>query len=1145
MHRNYIVPFIKLLVSISIFLSLGLKGSFPNKGAASFGVSTNDNQKARDRDLPGENLLSIPGMGHELSWAEAPGYCSSSAEDSRYERISGATLTHNQDGTLKLEVQISISNPYGCTTGEPCQSYDQSPEYVNAWIDWNGDHIWDASERVMDKALTGFQAIDYQGSMGAVSQFSPPDNAAGHVTWMRINLGWEYDPNDPCTPTWHWGHVVDQEIFLLEPQITAIDVVGISTTGSAPESGQIVQLEAELEIPPGFEIMNCSWAGTLPPGYGDPTNKCRYQYIPATGSGPSIETYGNKKASLTLTYKDQESGITGQTIKAADYKVFFTKNADDDGDKIPNWFEYWGEDGAVPGLNASDVRYNPHCPWGTTCYSVWDAVDDNIYLGDSAAETRFPGGYSVPSGSFCPGGNFESAQGIDSAAKALAHERGHETIYHNWDDKPGTAQDGMWLGQEDSDTDPSPHGTGDDLPDSYETNTLGTNANDRDSCNLAAVENLVYGSYGDNELDALRSTVGASGIPAKDWANPGAQAATPVISPITSLSRAGESITPVRYTFHPHPDASSFAHLTGAYSDTVVDLDGDGLFDVLRLHTGLAVDRAIQYYLVAWLQDGLGNDIAWASQGMDLPIGQHQVILEFPGQVLQKAGFNGSLKIARLELHAAEDNSLIHAADNLYTTSTYNSTDFDPSVVIITGINKEQANDSADSDCFYDDLQLDVSLNVHKAGTYTLIGELAGSGPLAVVRKTVPLQTGVQTVSLKFDGRLIYQHRQDGPYRLKALRVEDIDGERLNFLYDAYTTLVYGHDQFQHSSTTILPTSYQDEWLDFDDDGDYDYLRIKFRVTTNEGKYRVLAEIMGSDGEFLAAENKEISLLTGTNEVSLYFPAGVFYTSGDDGPYLLAFLALIDQDGNITDFQPEAYTTHQHPEHPFSPPLVTLTGKYQSYRRNTDTDTASEFLNIDIGLLPGEAGHVFTQGMLTDLAGNEIAWLENSLQVAAGTPQTITMSFTGDKIFAGQRDGPYQLRNLLVHHSADPNQSVSIAVAHTTSAYSYKNFGISPVSVQLNGSSTGFSNQDYLFSTTIDPANLSGPVTFTWEATDLPPQFIAGDAGRNLSLSWVTPGRKIVTVTVQNPGGSISTTHQIDIIQKGFTIYLPFNTKGQ
>lgn len=91
----------------------------------------------------------------------APGYCDSLGGSTSFESIRSVTLTPNPDGTYRLVVQVFIANPTGCKVGKECPEYDNSPEFVNVWIDWNGDGNWDDSERVLDAALTGYFNINY------------------------------------------------------------------------------------------------------------------------------------------------------------------------------------------------------------------------------------------------------------------------------------------------------------------------------------------------------------------------------------------------------------------------------------------------------------------------------------------------------------------------------------------------------------------------------------------------------------------------------------------------------------------------------------------------------------------------------------------------------------------------------------------------------------------------------------------------------------------------------------------------------------------------------------------------------------------------------------------------------------------------
>jgi len=985
------------------------------------------------------------------SISSAPGYCSSIGGSTEYERITSVTVTPNPDGTMKLMVQVYIANPTGCTAGKPCPEYDSSPEYVNVWIDWDGDKIWEASERVMDKALTGYLAINYYGTMTAISQFSPPSSVTSEPTWLRANLGWAHDPNDPCEYSWEWGNVVDQQVHLVAPKISDITVEGckwslpiwpytcvIRTPGGNPQTGSKVRLEADIEVPAGYEVTRCSWTGDLTPGEGNPNHNCLYEYTPNTGPGPDVTTYGEKKVTLTITYRHTASGATGQTSKDHTYKVFFEKDGDDDGDGTPNWFEYWGEDGAVPGLNNPDVVYDQTL--GGKTYGYWNPKDDKIHIGRAAAGIHYPGGINVPVGMNCPGGTFGGARGIDCATEVVEHEGHHKWIHHNWD--PG----GLWDGWEDSDRGVPSIKYHDDLPDVYEISTTHTATYTVDSCNLATYKSPVYKYYGDNEFAAMVYSNGRKGNADKDWANPGKQTNSPFAvaaqrqvwgdGPIVRSGRAAPNASYRIYTI----SASDMARLTGSYSDMGVDADNDGFYDSLQFSVGVQITDTEMYNVVAWLEDGTGTEIAWASTQETLNPGTHTVNLFFDGPAIRSSGRDGPYNVSRVELRVSDKEMLVDGADDAHTTAAYNHTDFESLDVAFTGSFSDTGVD-INSDGLYDFLRVNVGLDVAKAGTYTIIGELYGSDPIAVARTTVSLSTGGQTVELDFDGQSIFQHRQNGPYHLKALRVEDLSGNRIDFRYDAYTTGAYTYSQFQHSGTTINATTYSDRGLDMDNDGDYDYLRIEFQVqAAQEGNYRLLAALKDNEGEMIASVVQDLHLLAGINAISLDFPGGAINGHGVNGPYQVVSVALLDENGAIVDYQQLAHTTQAYNYTDFSPQFVSLAGSYRDYGRDTDGNGLYDYLDIDISVIPGESGVIVAQGRLVDSTGQTIEWAESNTEMTAGVLQTITLSFTGQLILLNGRNGPYELRDLLVYHTGAPEQGAFVLRAHTTVSYSYLDF---------------------------------------------------------------------------------------------------------
>lgn len=684
-----------------------------------------------------------------------------------------------------------------------------------------------------------------------------------------------------------------------EPRIEEIHIQSSGISPDDPETGKNVNLWADLDVPAPFEVQRCTWTGNnfTEPGEGDPDDSCRWSYTPIKGEGPKRETYGDKNLTLTVAYRYDTEESAFQHSKSRDYKVFFKKSGDDDSDAEPNWFDYWGDDGAVPTMDAPDVKYKAELGYGI----VGSANGVNVFLGPSAAEQD--GARTVPETPDCDGGSFPAGEGIDLAALTLSHERKHNEL------------DG--LGGHDADCD--------GVPDSAETVTSPTNP---DSCNLAGVIHSVYASYGDHEFLARLAELGVTGVAENDWGVPGRQT-TPQPAPAQHVgSNSGWNSNPfqpasVRPQDHEcqEPEGAAGSILTGVYASNGQDTDADGLFNLLTLDVGVNIDLAGEFSVTAWLANDLGEEVVWALGEADLPAGLSTVQLTFDGTLINRIGALNPLQIARVEVHekVGKHSVLEESAVDVHTTA-FVSADFDPPAAVLAGVITEVPQDLG-ADGLYDSLDLTIEFTVNDPGEYEISAQLNGTS-MSLSASATDLFTvadSTEQVTLSFDGASVFYHREDGPYQLDWLRLTEVtEDQELDFVEHAWTTAAYSHTEFQHSGVVIDENSYLDMPGGIDANGKITSLDVTFSISSMVPDWHeVHASLEDVNGKVIVTDSQTYELdgaegMPVVEQVMLSFPGLDISASGVDGPYRLANVTVISLSGEVTDLNPAPYMTAEY-----------------------------------------------------------------------------------------------------------------------------------------------------------------------------------------------------------------------------------------
>ncbi len=80
--------------------------------------------------------------------------------------------------------------------------------------------------------------------------------------------------------------------------------------------------------------------------------------------------------------------------------------------------------------------------------------------------------------------------------------------------------------------------------------------------------------------------------------------------------------------------------------------------------------------------------------------------------------------------------------------------------------------------------------------------------------------------------------------------------------------------------------------------------------------------------------------------------------------------------------------------------------------------------------------------------------------------------------------------------------------------------------VQVAGPLTGTTGATYTFSAATEPGDATGPITYTWQASEQPE--VRGP-GSTISYTWGAAGPKAVTVTAENCGGPVADAHTITL----------------
>ena len=164
------------------------------------------------------------------------------------------------------------------------------------------------------------------------------------------------------------------------------------------------------------------------------------------------------------------------------------------------------------------------------------------------------------------------------------------------------------------------------------------------------------------------------------------------------------------------------------------------------------------------------------------------------------------------------------------------------------------------------------------------------------------MSTGLQKLTLKFDGYQIYRNGVEGPFLLHYVALFD-EWNRADYKYDAYVTSYYNYTNFDRKFTG----EFSDYGVDTDGDGLYNYLKVVAEVNvTKAGEYKLGGSLQYYDEENgywvnIISDWNETYIEVGIQSIALQFDGIEVYNTKYSGSFKVGLTLYEIEEENWID----------------------------------------------------------------------------------------------------------------------------------------------------------------------------------------------------------------------------------------------------
>lgn len=217
-----------------------------------------------------------------------------------------------------------------------------------------------------------------------------------------------------------------------------------------------------------------------------------------------------------------------------------------------------------------------------------------------------------------------------------------------------------------------------------------------------------------------------------------------------------------------------------------------------------------------------------------------------------------------------------------------------------------------DGNGLFDELLVQSGVSIASPARYRMYGLLTTptGNEIATATAVADLAAGAPTMTLRFDGRQIFQAGADGPFDLKLVRLAEegtVSVLPLDERADAFRTAAFRRNQFERPPILIAGTG-TDRGQDTTGDGLFDSLRVSLDIDVlRGGAHNWTARLVDSKRTEIGFAAGSGTLVAGASTIVLVFDGVKIGQNDVDGPYAVDDLLVYGGVDSAVVFH--AYTT--------------------------------------------------------------------------------------------------------------------------------------------------------------------------------------------------------------------------------------------